>query len=52
MDILNFISWIKGKRQLNVVDPAKTLLPIGIKESTLWLKLIKLVVKVNLPVEK
>ncbi len=32
MDILNFISWIKGKRQLNVVDPAKTLLPIGIKD--------------------
>ena len=32
MDILNFISWIKGKRQLNVVDPTKTLLPIGIKD--------------------
>jgi len=32
MDILNFISWIKGKRQVNVVDPVKTLLPIGIKD--------------------
>lgn len=32
MDILNFISWIKGKRQFNVVDPNKTLLPIGIKD--------------------
>jgi hypothetical protein len=32
MDILNFISWIKGKRQVTSVDPAKTLLPVGLKD--------------------
>jgi hypothetical protein len=32
MDILNFISWIKGKRQVTTVDPAKTLLPVGLKD--------------------
>jgi hypothetical protein len=32
MDILNFISWIKGKRVVTTVDPAKTLLPVGIKD--------------------
>jgi len=32
MDILNFISWIKGKRVVTTVDVAKTLLPIGIKD--------------------
>jgi hypothetical protein len=32
MDILNFISWIKGKRQVTTVDPAKTLIPIGLKD--------------------
>jgi hypothetical protein len=32
MDILNFISWIKGKRQVTAVDPAKTLLPVGLKD--------------------
>ncbi len=32
MDILNFISWIRGKRQVTTVDPAKTLLPVGIKD--------------------
>ena len=33
MDILNFISWIRGGRQVTSVDPDKTLLPIGIKDS-------------------
>ena len=33
MDILNFISWIKGKRQVTSVDPAKTLLPVGLKDA-------------------
>jgi hypothetical protein len=32
MDILNFISWIKGKRQVTTVDPAKTLIPLGLKD--------------------
>lgn len=32
MDILNFISWIKGKRKVTSVDPAKTLLPVGLKD--------------------
>jgi hypothetical protein len=34
MDILNFISWIKGKRVVTTVDPTKTLLPVGIKTNT------------------
>tara|TARA_R110000868_G_scaffold117471_1_gene311961 strand:- start:244 stop:924 length:681 start_codon:yes stop_codon:yes gene_type:complete len=33
MDILNFISWIKGGRVVNTVDPAKTLLPVGLKDN-------------------
>jgi hypothetical protein len=33
MDILNFISWIKGSRVVNSVDPAKTLLPVGLKDN-------------------
>jgi hypothetical protein len=33
MDILNFISWIRGGRQVTSVDPDKTLVPIGIKDS-------------------
>jgi hypothetical protein len=33
MDILNFISWIKGKRIVTSVDPAKTLLPVALKDS-------------------
>lgn len=33
MDILNFISWIRGGRQVNTVDPAKTLLPVGLKDN-------------------
>lgn len=32
MDILNFISWIKGKRQFTTVDPAQSVLPVGIKD--------------------
>jgi hypothetical protein len=32
MDILNFISWIRGKRQVRTVDAAKTLLPVGLKD--------------------
>lgn len=32
MDILNFISWIRGRRQVTTVDPSKTLLPIGLKD--------------------
>lgn len=32
MDILNFISWIRGKRQVTTVDPAKTVIPLGIKD--------------------
>jgi hypothetical protein len=32
MDILNFISWIKGRRQVTSVDPARTLLPVGLKD--------------------
>lgn len=33
MDILNFISWIKGGRQVTTVDPSKTLLPVGLKDN-------------------
>lgn len=32
MDILNFISWIRGGRQVTTVDPSKTLLPVGLKD--------------------
>ena len=32
VDILNFISWIKGGRKVTTVDPAKTLLPVGLKD--------------------
>jgi len=32
MDILNFISWIKGKRVVTTVDPARTLLPVALKD--------------------
>jgi len=33
MDILNFISWLKnGKRFVTSVDPARTLLPVGLKD--------------------
>ena len=33
MDILNFISWIKGGKQVTNVDPTKTLIPLGLKDS-------------------
>lgn len=33
MDILNFISWIKGSRVVTTVDPTQTLLPVGLKDS-------------------
>jgi len=33
MDILNFISWIKGGRVVTSVDPAKTLIPVGLKDN-------------------
>lgn len=32
MDILNFISWIRGKRQVTSVDPAHTVMPVGLKD--------------------
>ena len=32
MDILNFISWIKGKRQVTSVDPTRSLLPVALKD--------------------
>lgn len=33
MDILNFISWIRGGRKVSTVDPTKTLIPLGVKDS-------------------
>ena len=33
MDILNFISWIKGGRVVKTVDPTQTLLPVGLKDN-------------------
>lgn len=32
MDILNFISWIKGKRIVTYADPTKSVLPVGLKD--------------------
>jgi hypothetical protein len=32
MDILNFISWVRGSRVVTSVDPAKTLIPVGLKD--------------------
>jgi hypothetical protein len=32
MDILNFVSWVRGKRTVKTVNPAKTLLPIALKD--------------------
>ena len=32
MDILNFISWIKGKRVVTSVDSSQTLIPVGLKD--------------------
>ena len=34
MDILNFISWIKGKRVLKTLEPQSSLLTIGVKDTT------------------
>ena len=33
MDILNFISWIKGSRVVTSVDPTQTLIPVGLKDN-------------------
>jgi hypothetical protein len=33
MDILNFISWIRGGRVVTSVDPTQTLLPVGLKDN-------------------
>jgi hypothetical protein len=33
MDILNFISWIKGSRVVTTVNPAQTLIPVGLKDN-------------------
>ncbi len=33
MDILNFISWIKGRRVVTSVDPSQTLIPVGLKDN-------------------
>jgi hypothetical protein len=33
MDILNFISWIKGSKLVSSVDVNKTLIPLGVKTS-------------------
>lgn len=32
MDILNIISWVKGKRQVTSVDPTKSLIPVAQKD--------------------
>lgn len=34
MDILNFISWIRGKKIVTTVDPNDTLIPVGVRNST------------------
>jgi hypothetical protein len=33
MDILNFISWIRGGRKFTNVDPATTLVPVGVRDN-------------------
>lgn len=33
MDILNFISWIKGGRVVTSVNPSQTLIPVGLKDT-------------------
>lgn len=33
MDILNFISWLKSKRQVTTVDASQTLIPLGLKDA-------------------
>ena len=32
MDILNFISWVRGRRQVTTVDANRTLIPVGLKD--------------------
>jgi hypothetical protein len=34
MDILNFISWIKGRRVVTSADPASSLLPVALKDGS------------------
>jgi len=34
MDILNFISWIRGGRKFTNVDPATTLVPVGVRDNS------------------
>jgi hypothetical protein len=33
MDVLNFISWLKSKRQVTTVDASQTLIPVGLKDN-------------------
>lgn len=33
MDVLNFISWLKSKRQVTTVDASQTLIPLGLKDA-------------------
>ena len=33
MDVLNFISWLKSKRQVTTVDASQTLIPVGLKDA-------------------
>ena len=32
MDVLNFISWLKSKRQVTTVDASQTLIPLGLRD--------------------
>lgn len=32
MDVLNFISWLKSKKQVTTVDASQTLIPLGLKD--------------------
>lgn len=34
MDVLNFISWIRGSKLVSIIDPSKTLIPLGYKNNT------------------
>ena len=34
MDILNFISWIRGGRYITSIDSTKTLVPVAVKDDT------------------
>lgn len=33
MDVLNFISWLKSKKQVTTVDASQTLIPVGLKDA-------------------